>query len=413
MAIPNTKISNVHDLWGFCLVGCFAGRFPGLKAIQNLVDSWKVKCSVLPHYSGWVIFQFENEQEMDRVLLEGPYFVFGRSLLLRSMPENFCFEDEDFSIVPVWIQLHNLPLQCWTNKAISRLASRVGNPICTDKITHERKRVSYARVLVEMNTATSPIEEFEVRLPSGTIYTQYIVYENLPKYCEWCCKFGHYSENCKYQSPEVDDKHEEETHKHFGDGLNLGAKILNVNPLEGGLNPDNTNSQEIVGHTAADKELVEGSNPVMENNEMKFNNQSVEEPNPILTNSESSSNQNAEKTTNSNPSDQLLSSDNSSPPSSSSAEWNTSLRQLVDGDGFQTVARRKIRGKAMVSGVDPCKNQQTVCSLPHQPVARSTYKSGFSKFIPTRIVARGSLDKSKAKDKGGGGVPQGSSSVQL
>lgn len=66
-------------------------RFPGLKAIQALVDSWKVKCSILAHYNGWILFQFEQEKDLNKVLAEGPYFVFGRGLLLRTPPENFCF----------------------------------------------------------------------------------------------------------------------------------------------------------------------------------------------------------------------------------------------------------------------------------------------------------------------------------
>lgn len=115
---PNTKtldlededVDKVKDLWGFCLLGCFAGCFPGLKAIHNLVDSWKTKCTVLPHFNGWVVFQFESLEEMERVLAKGPYFVFGCTLLVRSIPENLCFRDEDYSVVPVWVQLQSIPL---------------------------------------------------------------------------------------------------------------------------------------------------------------------------------------------------------------------------------------------------------------------------------------------------------------
>lgn len=99
----------------------------------------------------------------------------------------------------VWIQLQSLPLQCWNSRAISRIASRLGKPICMDEITVNKRRISYARVLVEINTSKKPVEEFEVKLPSGLTYTQYVVYENLPKYCSHCYYFGHYFENCKYR----------------------------------------------------------------------------------------------------------------------------------------------------------------------------------------------------------------------
>lgn len=56
----DTDINKVIGLLGHCLLGCFAGRFPGLKAVRNLVDKWKTECEILPHQSGWVIFQFQN-----------------------------------------------------------------------------------------------------------------------------------------------------------------------------------------------------------------------------------------------------------------------------------------------------------------------------------------------------------------
>lgn len=161
--------------------------------------NWKVPCKILPHYNGWVIFQFENNEDMDNVLAGGPYFIFGRSLLLRSIPENFCFQDEDYRVVPVWVQLQSLPLQCWNSRAISQIASRLGKPLCVDNNTLERKWISYARVLVEIDTSIKPVDSFDVKLPSGFVYKQYIVFENLPKFCGHCFYFGHYFDQCKHK----------------------------------------------------------------------------------------------------------------------------------------------------------------------------------------------------------------------
>lgn len=49
LEIEDSDIDKVVDLLGHCLLGCFAGRFPGLKAICNLVGTWKAECEVLPH----------------------------------------------------------------------------------------------------------------------------------------------------------------------------------------------------------------------------------------------------------------------------------------------------------------------------------------------------------------------------
>lgn len=111
--------------------------------------------------------------------------------MLRSLPENFCFQDEDYNIVPTWVQLHNLPLQCWNTRAISIIASKLGKPFCVDKITLKRKRISYARVLIEIDTSVNLIEVFEVKFLFGLAYSHYVHYENLPKFCNHCYMFGH------------------------------------------------------------------------------------------------------------------------------------------------------------------------------------------------------------------------------
>lgn len=148
LEIEESDIDKAEDLWGYCFLGCFAGRFPGIKAIRNLVDTRETNCEDLPHQSGWVLFRFSDKHELDRILAGGPYFIYGRTLLLHSLLEYLCFQEEDYSIVPTWVQLHNLPLQCWNTRAISRIASRLGKPLCVDQITLERKRISYARVLI-------------------------------------------------------------------------------------------------------------------------------------------------------------------------------------------------------------------------------------------------------------------------
>jgi len=43
------------------------------------------------HDSGWLIFSFSSKLEMFEVLGGSPYFVFGRPLILKVMPEFFLF----------------------------------------------------------------------------------------------------------------------------------------------------------------------------------------------------------------------------------------------------------------------------------------------------------------------------------
>ena len=196
LQIEEDDVDDVEEAWGCCLVGQFAGRFPGMAAVRTIQEGWKVKCQHWTHRSGWIVFKFESNEDRMCVLNGGPYFIYGRNLMLKSMPKCFRFEAEDLAYVPVWVQLPALPLDCWNARALSKIASRVGKPITTDKLTHSKGRLSYARVLVEVDASKELVTSVEMRLPTGDIYEQSVRFEFTPKYCKKCKSFGHVAGDC-------------------------------------------------------------------------------------------------------------------------------------------------------------------------------------------------------------------------
>ncbi|CAH9114601.1 unnamed protein product [Cuscuta europaea] len=190
-------LPSMVDMWGYCLVGHFTGKFPGLKTVHDLKVKWSVPCLVRSHKKGWVIFKFHNEDDRSKVLLGGPYIVFGKLLMLKELSENFSFEDEEFLKVPIWVKFHDLPLQLWNDEAMSEVASMVGVPLTTDKITQERINNDYARVLIEVDVSKPPPLLFPIRLPSQKVIKQSVVYETFPSYCFHCKDFGHNPFICK------------------------------------------------------------------------------------------------------------------------------------------------------------------------------------------------------------------------
>ncbi|KAJ6854931.1 hypothetical protein NC651_039789 [Populus alba x Populus x berolinensis] len=190
------------ELWKLCLVGYIAGRYTGFKALQNLIDNtWKCEASLTIHESGWLIFKFAKEDDKLNVLSGGPYLVFGRPLILRAMPEYFDFSSFDMYIIPVWVKFPNLPLKCWSIKCLSKIASVLGKPVQSDMLTSSMARLSYARVLVEVNLLSDLPYSIEVTLPNGSILHQQVVYETLPRFCKHCRKLGHITSSCTKSQP--------------------------------------------------------------------------------------------------------------------------------------------------------------------------------------------------------------------
>ena len=98
--------------------------------------------------------------------------------------------------VPVWIKFSNMPLKCWTPRCLSKLASVLGKPIQCDKLTSTKERLSYARVLLEVDLLADLRSSINVTLPNGNPFIQRVIYETLPKFCKHYKVLGHSTRAC-------------------------------------------------------------------------------------------------------------------------------------------------------------------------------------------------------------------------
>ncbi|KAL0305339.1 UNVERIFIED_CONTAM: hypothetical protein Scaly_2988100 [Sesamum calycinum] len=189
ITLESDDLTNVRAKLGFCIVSYIAGKFPGMQAIRALSKTWGA--SFQQHDSGWLVFRFARDDDRQRILAEGPYFIYGRPLLLKPMPDCFEFKEDDISLTPVWATLPSLPLECWHPNALGKIGSRLGTPIAMDSLTMRMERVSYARILVEFDASKALVDHVEFKLPNGVSRRQPVVYEYTPKFCTECNRFGH------------------------------------------------------------------------------------------------------------------------------------------------------------------------------------------------------------------------------
>ncbi|KAL0386530.1 UNVERIFIED_CONTAM: hypothetical protein Slati_4596900 [Sesamum latifolium] len=117
------------------------------------------------------------------------------------MPTCFEFKDDEISSTPVWATLPSLPLECWNPNALGKIGSKLGTPIAMDSLTLKMERLSYARILVEVDASKKLVEEVEFILPNGVQRKQPVVYEYMPKFCSACNRFGHLEDSCHAAQP--------------------------------------------------------------------------------------------------------------------------------------------------------------------------------------------------------------------
>ncbi|KAI0522455.1 hypothetical protein KFK09_004834 [Dendrobium nobile] len=98
-------------------------------------------------------------------------------------------------MAPIWIRMPNLPLHCWDEVNVCRIASKVGTPYLIDGNMFQWSRREFARVCVRINLDEKLPLGVWVEGKLGKFY-QSIDYERLPTFCFNCGKLGHLKEEC-------------------------------------------------------------------------------------------------------------------------------------------------------------------------------------------------------------------------
>ena len=167
-AISPKDIQLKFEVWNFCAVGYVSCKSPGYRALNSIISNvWKCEATLTIHDSGWLIYKFKTEEDKLTVLRGGPYLVYGRPLVLRPMTKFFNFSSDEMSRVPVWVKFPSLPLCCWSPVCLSKIASVIGKPIQYDQLTSNLSRMSYARVLVEIDLLEELRHSVEISLPES------------------------------------------------------------------------------------------------------------------------------------------------------------------------------------------------------------------------------------------------------
>ena len=102
-------------------------------------------------------------------------------------------KEDDVTKIPLWIQLHNVPDEYWSSRGLTYLASVVRRPLFADSATLMDKRISYARICVELDASKPVVHEFDVQVKGSASNTSRVkvAYQWLSPICSQCQVFGH------------------------------------------------------------------------------------------------------------------------------------------------------------------------------------------------------------------------------
>ena len=195
--------------WLRTVCGYFVGSHMSLPEVKyNVRRMWGKHGleKVSMNDNGFFFLKFRSEESMPFIIENGPWLINNKPMIVQKWEPEVNIEKIEPNVLPIWVKLVNVPMEAWTQKGISTLASCLGKPVIMDAITtrmcyHGAERFGFARVLVEVCASQECKDEIKVHYYDGERKKVRdkivkVEYPWKPVTCNHCKVFGHNLVQC-------------------------------------------------------------------------------------------------------------------------------------------------------------------------------------------------------------------------
>lgn len=143
------------------------------------------------------VISFALESDKRVALEEGPWHFFQELMILQQTKAMQTPSEVEFDEISLWVQCHNVPLECMDPEIIRRIGGRIGKVEEVDvgeggSCLGKFARVRVRRRIDEPLVRCVPLVH-ETTQKEGLVVLQY---ERLPEFCFICGRVGHISRDC-------------------------------------------------------------------------------------------------------------------------------------------------------------------------------------------------------------------------
>ncbi|KAJ4848287.1 hypothetical protein Tsubulata_017957 [Turnera subulata] len=196
VVLPGPELVSVQSpSWASTVkaVGQFLGSAPKFGFIHSIANKlWgrDGSISVAAYKAGMFLFQFPTDASLSRALNGGPWHVNGIPLILRVWDSNIQKLDTTSSVLPVWVQFNDVPLELSTREGLSYIASAMGKPLHMDHDYFKVLKTDHINVCIAVDFAKPLLPKLLVNL-DGEICAISISYSWKSHHCASCGQWGH------------------------------------------------------------------------------------------------------------------------------------------------------------------------------------------------------------------------------
>ncbi|XP_020678209.1 uncharacterized protein LOC110096540 [Dendrobium catenatum] len=174
------------------------------KELSSHIVAWEVRRQWKPfgnfHFTtlgkGWFLFSFDSTDIMEGILSGGPWFVNGHIVGIERWTVEFSTLSLKGLTSPIWIRMPHLPLQCWDEVNVARIASSVGKPIMMvgNMFQWSKREFSIISMRVKLDQQL-PLGVW-VESISGRFFQKF-EYKKISTFCYNCGLIGHVKSDLK------------------------------------------------------------------------------------------------------------------------------------------------------------------------------------------------------------------------
>ncbi|KAL6582738.1 hypothetical protein OROMI_004816 [Orobanche minor] len=194
------ECEQVSSFYRFAIIGKFSYGKPSNHMItQQLKSEGFGTCKVHFLNGKHVLINLSSKLLCDKLWMRREFVFAGFPVRMFRSDPFFNFKEEP-AVVPLWVKIHALPPQWFDLRSLKTIASSVGDFLKADEPTHNRSRLSFARVCVEVNLKNHLPKKINLQVREDSVPLD-IEFEKVPQYCNYCKHIGHDIHKCYMKNP--------------------------------------------------------------------------------------------------------------------------------------------------------------------------------------------------------------------